>query len=140
MTTDPNRPHVVARVPTEFEASVIVSALEAAGIGRDRMVVDPGIGFGKTLDHNLALLAGLPQLVMEGVPLLVGLSRKRFIGEITGRDVNDRVAGSLAGLAYAVMQGTHIIRVHDVKESCDAARMLDIVLRKERERTEHPIR
>jgi len=88
-------------------------------------VVDPGIGFGKTLDHNLALLRGLPEVAKAtGCPVLIGVSRKRFVGAITGRDTPDRLAGSLAAAAFAIQRGARIIRVHDVKESCDVARMM----------------
>lgn len=101
-----------------------VAALEAAGIDRARLAVDPGIGFGKTVEHNLQLLARLDELAAIGRPVLVGLSRKSFLGKITGRPVEDRLAASLAGLAFAVMRGARIIRVHDVRESADAVRVL----------------
>lgn len=98
----------------------------AAGIPRANIAVDPGIGFGKTLEHNLGLLRALPQLARAtGRPLLLGVSRKRWIGDITGRAVADRLAGSLAALAWCIQHGARIIRVHDVKESCDAARLVD---------------
>ena len=101
-----------------------VAALEQAGIGRERLAVDPGIGFGKTVEHNLQLLARLDELAAIGRPVMVGLSRKSFLGKITGRPVEDRLAASLAGLAFAVMRGARIIRVHDVRESADAVRVL----------------
>jgi len=97
-----------------------------AGIPRDSLVVDPGIGFGKTIDHNVELMRRLSEISRVcGRPILIGVSRKRFIGTITGRDVQDRLAGSLAAMAYAICRGARIIRVHDVKESCDVARMMD---------------
>ena len=86
----------------------------AAGIGRERIVVDPGFGFGKTLDHNLALLRGLPQLAADGFPVLAGLSRKRMIAQITGREDSDRLAGSLALATLAARHGARIVRAHDV--------------------------
>lgn len=105
-------------------------SLIAAGVAPEQILLDPGIGFGKTLAHNLTLLRGIPELIREtGFPLLVGLSRKRMLGEITGRDVNDRLAGSLAGMCVAIERGAQVIRVHDAKESCDAARVLDMVRR-----------
>jgi len=115
----------VVREVAEFLSGQIEMA-RRVGIPAERIAVDPGIGFGKTLEHNLRLLRNLPELAeVTGRPLLVGMSRKRWIGEITGRDVDDRLAGSLAALAYAIDHGARIIRVHDVKESCDVARMID---------------
>jgi dihydropteroate synthase len=92
----------------------------AAGIGADRIAVDPGFGFGKTLSHNLTLLAGLPQLAAGRWPLLVGLSRKSMLGKLLGRPVEQRLAGSLALAAIAVLNGARIVRCHDVAETCDA--------------------
>ena len=95
------------------------------GIRRQNMAVDPGIGFGKTFAHNLQLLTHLPQLAAEcGRPVMVGLSRKRFIGEITGREARDRLAGTLAALTYCILRGAQILRVHDVREACDAVKMV----------------
>lgn len=96
------------------------AACAAAGIARDRLVVDPGFGFGKTLEHNLALLAALPRLAADGLPLLVGLSRKRMIGALTGRADGERLAGSLAAAIVAAGRGARIIRAHDVRETVDA--------------------
>ncbi|MBN2164565.1 MAG: dihydropteroate synthase [Pontiellaceae bacterium] len=101
-------------------------AVEQAGVARERIVLDPGIGFGKTLEHNLALLRHLPELLAAGYPVLVGASRKRFIGQITGREnPEDRRAGSLGVAAWSVGAGAHILRVHDVIDTCDVCRMLD---------------
>lgn len=124
MQVDPRYDDVVREVAEFLSGQVEAAGL--AGIPKDRIAVDPGIGFGKTLAHNLALVRNLPVLAeVTGRPLLVGMSRKRWIGEITGRGVDDRLAGSLAALAYAISHGARIIRVHDVKESCDVARMID---------------
>jgi dihydropteroate synthase len=90
-----------------------------AGIGMDRIVVDPGFGFGKTAAHNLALLRNLSELKDLGVPLLVGVSRKSTIGAVTGRPVEERLAGSLAMALLALQGGATILRVHDVKETRD---------------------
>ncbi|MCF7817493.1 MAG: dihydropteroate synthase [Kiritimatiellales bacterium] len=99
------------------------------GVRRDHIVVDPGIGFGKTVEQNLALLRGLPQLAECGSPLLVGASRKSFIGHVTGgKDPSERRSGSLGAAAWAVMRGVHILRVHDVIDTCDICRMLDTLL------------
>jgi dihydropteroate synthase len=96
------------------------------GIARDRIVIDPGIGFGKTTEHNLTLLRELPALAECGYPVLIGASRKNFIGQLTGRKAPaDRRAGSLGAAAWAVVNGAHILRVHDVLDTCDICRMLD---------------
>jgi len=95
-------------------------ALQDAGVGADRIVVDPGIGFGKTLEHNLALLARLDALAADGRPVLVGVSRKSMVGAITGRTVDQRLPGSLAAMLAAVHAAAAIVRVHDVAASHDA--------------------
>jgi dihydropteroate synthase len=98
-----------------------VATCVAAGIPRARLVVDPGIGFGKTLHHNLELLSGLALLHGLGVPLMVGASRKRFIGALTGvEDAGQRVSGSVGAALAAVGQGAHLLRVHDVAATRDA--------------------
>jgi len=100
-----------------------VAACLAAGIDRERIVVDPGFGFGKTVEHNLALLRRLPEIVALGYPVLVGLSRKSTIGALTGRDVGERMAGSIAAALAAVARGAAIVRVHDVRETVDALKI-----------------
>ena len=106
-----------------------VAACVEAGLSRDRLVVDPGIGFGKALDHNLSLFNSL-QLISEiGLPVLVGASRKSMIGAITGRSIDERLAGSLALVALAALRGASIIRVHDVAESRDVVEMISAVTR-----------
>jgi dihydropteroate synthase len=97
-----------------------VAALQHAGVARPRIVVDPGIGFGKTLEHNLALLARLPEASPPGVPVLIGVSRKSMLGAITGRPVDERLPGSLAAMLAAVARGARIVRVHDVAATRDA--------------------
>jgi dihydropteroate synthase len=92
----------------------------AAGIASDRIAVDPGFGFGKTLEHNLQLLEGLSQLTAGRFPVLVGLSRKSMLGKLLGRPVEQRLAGSLALATIAALRGARIIRCHDVAETCDA--------------------
>jgi dihydropteroate synthase len=95
-------------------------ACEAAGIARDRIVLDPGFGFGKTVAHNLALLRSLAVLEATGYPVLVGISRKSTLGQLTGRDVAQRMAASVAAALAAVARGAAILRVHDVRETVDA--------------------
>lgn len=102
-------------------------ACEEAGIVRARIVLDPGFGFGKTLQHNLALLAGLGRIVEAGYPVLAGLSRKSMLGALTGRPVNERLAGSLALASLSAWLGAHIIRVHDVAETRDALAVINAV-------------
>ncbi|HET9469458.1 MAG TPA: dihydropteroate synthase [Usitatibacter sp.] len=100
------------------------AALEAAGVARARIAVDPGFGFGKSPAHNVALFRAIPALAAMGYALLVGVSRKRMIGEITGREVADRAAGSVAAALLAAQNGAGIVRVHDVRETVDSLRML----------------
>jgi dihydropteroate synthase len=102
-------------------------ACESAGIARERIVLDPGFGFGKTVEHNLALLRALPEIAALGFPVLAGLSRKATIGAITGREVGDRLAGSLAAALAAVARGAAIVRVHDVRETVDALKIWNAV-------------
>lgn len=97
-----------------------VEACRAAGIGRERIVIDPGFGFGKTSEHNLELLRGLDRFVATGYPVLVGLSRKSVLGRLTGRKVTERVAASVAAAIAAVARGASIVRVHDVAATRDA--------------------
>jgi len=98
-----------------------LDALEAAGIARERVSLDPGVGFGKTLDHNLALLRRLPELTARlERPLLIGTSRKSMLGRLTGRDVNDRLPASIASALAAAFGGARILRVHDVAATVDA--------------------
>jgi len=99
------------------------SRLEAAGIAADRIVLDPGFGFGKTLAHNKALFQALPALASMGYPLLAGVSRKRMIGDVTGRPLEQRVAGSVAAALLAVQNGARLVRVHDVAETVDAIKV-----------------
>jgi dihydropteroate synthase len=104
-------------------SSRVESALKA-GILREKIILDPGIGFGKRLEDNLRLIAGLKELRGLGFPLLLGASRKGFIGTVTGKPVEERLAGSLAVAAYAAMAGVEIIRVHDVGETVDVIRII----------------
>ncbi|WUR15284.1 dihydropteroate synthase [[Empedobacter] haloabium] len=101
-----------------------IEALTSAGIDRSRLWIDPGFGFGKTVEHNYALLKAGSQMVAElGVPLLAGLSRKSMIGAVTGKPVEQRLAGSLGGALAAVAHGAGIVRVHDVAETVDALKV-----------------
>jgi dihydropteroate synthase len=98
-----------------------------AGISVSRLVIDPGFGFGKTLEHNLELLRRLPELVAVGYPVLVGLSRKSMIGKLTGRAEGERLGGSLALATLAALSGARIVRAHDVGPTIDAIRIVAAV-------------
>ncbi len=98
-----------------------------AGIPADRILLDPGFGFAKSLEQNLSLVRHLPELVKKGYPILVGMSRKSMLGAITGRDVDQRLAGSLALALLAAQSGAKIIRVHDVRETVDVLRVWSAV-------------
>ena len=99
------------------------AALRSSGIAASRIALDPGFGFGKSLEHNLQLAHGLGALAAEEYPLLVGVSRKSMIGALTGRDVSQRLAGSLAAALACVAAGAHIVRVHDVAATVDAIKV-----------------
>jgi dihydropteroate synthase len=99
------------------------AACLVAGIAHERIIIDPGFGFGKTVEHNLELLRRLPEIVALGYPVLAGLSRKSTIGALTGRDVGERMAGSIAAALAAVARGAAIVRVHDVRETMDALKI-----------------
>jgi dihydropteroate synthase len=118
MQLHPTYDDVVADV-TAFLAARLEFAL-AHGIVEERVWLDPGIGFGKTIDHNLALLQRLDEVVALGRPVVVGTSRKSFLGTITGRDPHDRVAGTIATNVLALARGASVFRVHDVRQARDA--------------------
>ena len=118
MQRAPHYDDVVAEVGA-FLAARVEFAL-AAGIKRERIIVDPGIGFGKTIEHNLELLRRLGELRALELPILIGTSRKSFIGAITGREVDQRLAGSLATCVMAYERGASVFRVHDVAATADA--------------------
>jgi dihydropteroate synthase len=122
MQQNPNYTDVVREVSDFLRERV--ATMVAAGIDRERICIDPGFGFGKTVEHNYALLRGIGQLQQEiGLPVLAGLSRKSMIGAVTGRPVEQRLAGSLAGALAAVAHGARIVRVHDVAETVDALKV-----------------
>ena len=125
MQRNPRYADVVAEVRA-FLAERIAACV-AAGIARERLLVDPGFGFGKTLAHNLRLLAALGEIGPAGIPVLAGLSRKRMIGELTGREPAQRVHGSVAAALLAAQRGAAMVRVHDVAATCDALRVLAAV-------------
>ena len=123
------RDPVYADVTSEVKAFLLERAQDclAAGIGAERLAIDPGFGFGKTLAHNLELLRRLPELAATGMPVLVGLSRKSSVGALTGRSGGERLAGSLALAALAVFNGARIVRAHDVAPTVDALKVASAV-------------
>lgn len=102
---------------------------EARKAGVKDIIIDPGIGFGKRLEHNLEILKRLEELKEMGCPILVGLSRKSFIGQITGLPADDRLEGTLAAVAVSVMNGANIVRVHDVRECKRAVMVAGSIMR-----------
>ncbi len=127
MQTQPQYQNVVSEV-CEFLRGRIAAA-KAAGISRERIVIDPGFGFGKTLEHNLTLLRELRKLAELGVPVLAGLSRKSMLGVLTGRETGDRVVASVVAALIAVQHGANIVRVHDVRETVDVLKIWNAVNR-----------
>jgi len=121
MQAAPHYDDVVAEVSAFLAARQ--AALRTRGIAADRIVLDPGIGFGKSVDHNLALLRRQRELLALGAPLLVGWSRKSTLGAVTGRGVGERQAASVAAALLAVQRGARVVRVHDVAATVDALAM-----------------
>jgi len=100
-----------------------VEAAESIGIDRESIIIDPGVGFGKTWKHNLEVVSRLSEFRSLGLPILIGVSRKSFIGKVLDANLDGRLSGSLAMLSMSIVNGARILRVHDVKESVDAAKM-----------------
>ena len=125
MQRDPRYDNVVKDVSKHLLSRV--EACQDAGIEPTQIVLDPGIGFGKTLDHNLALLRHLPTLREYGHAILVGTSRKSFLGHLTGKDVNHRAEATASSVAASIVLGADIVRVHDVEELQDTVRVADAI-------------
>lgn len=130
MQCTPHYEDVVAEVEDFLAARL--QACELAGLSRERIVLDPGFGFGKALDHNLNLLANLDVLAGRGCPLLIGVSRKSMFGQLLGASVEQRLSAGLAAAALAVWQGAAIVRAHDVKATVDAITVATAVREKRR--------
>ena len=126
MQHSPEYSDVVSEVRSFLAARI--SACREAGLAEELLIVDPGFGFGKTVQHNVELLANLRQLRDLGRPVLAGLSRKSTLGVLTGRDVSERLPASIAAAVVTVMQGADIVRVHDVGETVDALRVAAVVM------------
>lgn len=125
MQQQPHYKNVVSEVSVFLRERI--AAAETAGIQRERIVIDPGFGFGKTLAHNLTLLRQLKNLTELGVPVLAGLSRKSMLGALTGQDIAQRLSASVAAALIAVQRGANIVRVHDVRATVDALKIWDAV-------------
>jgi len=125
MQASPHYDDVVAEVKDFLAARI--AACEAAGIPRERLLADPGFGFGKDLNHNLRLLHELPRLQQLGVPLLVGMSRKRMIGEVLDAPLEERLHGSVAVATLAGWLGAAVVRAHDVRPTVEALAMVAAV-------------
>jgi len=124
MQANPSYQNVVNEV-AEFLQQRTKQCIDA-GIATDQILIDPGFGFGKTLEHNIALIAGLPELV-KLAPVLIGLSRKRMIGEMLGNDETDRTTGSVVAALQCIKQGASIVRVHDVAQTVQAIRIHETI-------------
>jgi len=127
MQVDPQYQDVVAEV-TSFLATRLKAA-EAMGISRERVLLDPGFGFGKRTEHNITLLNQLSSLQSLGLPLLIGLSRKSVLGQVVGSEVDERIHASIAASVVSVMKGANIVRVHDVKPTVDALKIVSAVMK-----------
>ena len=127
MQTQPHYDDVVAEVHGFLRQRADTAV--RAGIDRELLCIDPGIGFGKTLEHNLLLLRDVRMLLDLGLPVLVGPSRKRFLGTILGTEAGDRLEGTAAAVAWLAAEGVHVVRVHDVKEMARVTRVIDAISR-----------
>ncbi len=127
MQENPYYENVIKEIKDYFEERI--NFADSAGIKEENIILDPGIGFGKRFEDNLAILKNLKEFKKLERPLLVGLSRKSFIGKILDLPVEERLEGSLGALAYSIMKGANVARVHDVKESVRVAKVVDAILR-----------
>jgi dihydropteroate synthase len=125
MQFDPEYQDVIAEVMTFLQGRA--SLLEDKGVANNRIAIDPGFGFGKSLEHNLKMLADFDQFSQLGYPVLAGISRKSMLGKLTGRDTNERVAPSVAAAILAADRGARIIRVHDVQETVDSLKLWEAI-------------
>ena len=122
---EPSR-DIFAEIKSDFDTAV--REAHSRGVRREQIVLDPGIGFGKTLEQNLVLINHLDKFESFDTPMMIGTSRKSFIGRLTGRPEGDRTFGTAASVAVAILRGAHFVRVHDVKEMVEVARMTDAIL------------
>jgi len=125
MQVKPTYEDVIGEISDYLRESIAIA--EENGVPREQVIIDPGIGFGKTVRHNLEIMARLREFGRLGRPILIGTSRKSTIGKVTGRPVDQRVFGTAATLALCIANGAHIVRVHDVAAAVDVARMTDAI-------------
>ena len=125
MQFDPEYQDVIAEVQTFLQERA--NLLEGKGVAKNRIAIDPGFGFGKSLEHNLNMLANFDQFSKLGYPVLAGISRKSMLGKLTGRDTHERVALSIAAAILAADRGARIIRVHDVQETVDSLKLWEAI-------------
>lgn len=124
MQMEPVYDDLMGEITSYLEESISIA--KSAGVAEERIIVDPGIGFGKTYEHNLQIIKELPLLRQLGRPVLIGVSRKAFIGNILGgREASERLMGTASAVAISVLNGANIVRVHNVKEMCDVVRVSD---------------
>ncbi len=121
----------------ESDLGTAIQLAESRGVKRNQIVIDPGIGFGKTLEQNLAIINHLERFRSFDMPVMIGTSRKSFIGRLTGRRERERVFGTAASVAAAIIRGAHIVRVHDVKEMIEVTRVTDALLSADVHRPHH---
>jgi dihydropteroate synthase len=119
-------PDIFAEIESDLDASIRVA--KSRGVRQEQIIIDPGIGFGKTLEQNLAIINHLDRFSSFGLPLMVGTSRKSFIGRISGSPERERLLGTAASVTAAIIRGAHIVRVHDVKQIVEVTRIADAIL------------
>lgn len=115
-------------VEIERDLRTAIRVAESHGVAREQIIIDPGIGFGKTTEQNLAILNHLERFDGFNLPMMIGTSRKSFIGRITGQRESDRILGGAASIAIAILRGAHLVRVHDVRQMVEAARIADAII------------
>jgi dihydropteroate synthase len=121
----PPSPDIFAEIEEHFQWAI--AEARARGVGREQLILDPGIGFGKTVEQNLALINHLDRFAHFDLPLLVGPSRKAFIGKILNKDPHERMMGTAAAVVAAILRGAHIVRVHDVQEMVEVVKVADAI-------------
>lgn len=127
MQENPHYDNLIEEIKDYLKESIKLA--EQAGVKKSKIIIDPGIGFGKKLEHNLSILKNLRQFEELGKPIMVGTSRKSFIGKLLDLPVEERLEGSLAGVAVSILNGANLVRVHDVKESVRVARLVDAIIK-----------
>lgn len=127
MQQSPHYDDLIGEIKDYFRQSIKLA--EESGVKENKIVIDPGIGFGKTVEHNLKILKNLSEFEELGKPIMVGTSRKSFIGKVLDLPAEQRLEGSLASLAVSILNGANLVRVHDVKESVGVARLVDAIVR-----------